>query len=156
MYIQLMSKAARPRPEDRVAAECHCLPLRMVHRIVTGVYDAALRPHDLRVAQMNVLVAIAKMGDEATPARVSRYLLIEKSTLSRDLERMQERGWIAADPEGAGRKLRLTADGRRLLERVLPAWEAAQKETEALLGKSATDALRATAARVRTRLHDSS
>jgi DNA-binding MarR family transcriptional regulator len=147
-----MAPKRNARIEERVAAECHSLPLRLIHRVVTGMYDDALRRYDLRVSQMNILVTIAMMGDEATPARVSRYLVIEKSTVSRDLERMQERGWIVAEPDGGGRRLSLTAEGRRLLDRALPAWEAAQKEAEALMGKSMTRALRTTAARLRARL----
>jgi len=135
-------------PEDRIAAECHCLPLRMLHRAVTAVYDDALRPFDLRAAQMNVLVTVAKMGVHATPALVVKYLAIEKSTLSRDLERMEERGWLKSEARGAGRRLEMTAKGRRLLERVLPAWEAAQAETKKLLG-SAAPAIDAAATRLR-------
>ncbi len=135
-----------------MAAECHCLPLRMVHRVVTGIYDGALRPFDLRIAQMNLLATIAKMGPDATPARLSGFLLIEKSTLSRDLERMAQRRWIKVADEGRARRLSLTTDGRRLLERALPAWETAQKDAEKLLGKATTEAIGVTAARLRTRL----
>lgn len=35
--------------------------LRMLNRIVTNIYDEALRPLDLKVSQMNVLVAAAKL-----------------------------------------------------------------------------------------------
>ena len=146
-----MARKQDSKPQDRIAAECHCLPLRMIHRAVTGIYDDALRPFDVRVSQMNILAAIAKMGAAATPAWVVKYLLIEKSTLSRDLERMEERGWINSEVRGAGRRLGVTAEGRRLLERVLPAWEDAQRQTEKLLGKSLTTTLDAAASRIRNR-----
>jgi DNA-binding MarR family transcriptional regulator len=147
-----MARKPTAKLEHRIAAECHSLPLRLVHRVVTGMYDDALRRFELRVSQMNILVTIAMMREQATPVRVSRYLVIEKSTLSRDLERTEERGWIVADPGGGGRRLSLTAEGRRLLNRALPAWEAAQRQTEELMGKSMTRALRTTAARLRARL----
>jgi DNA-binding MarR family transcriptional regulator len=151
-YIQPMARKKSASPAERIMAECNCLPLRMVHRIVTGMYDDALRSYDLRVSQLNIMVAIAMMGDAATAAQVSRYLLLEKSTLSRDLERMAERGWIGVDTRGGARTLRLTAEGQRLLDRALPAWEKAQKDSEALLGKSVAQALRAAATRMRTQL----
>jgi DNA-binding MarR family transcriptional regulator len=131
--------------DERIAAECHCIPLRMVHRVVTGLYDEALRPFGLRAAQLNVLVAVAKLGDDASAAQVARYLSIEKSTLSRDLERMAEHKWVET-----GRALKLTRDGRRLVERALPAWERAQAEAQALLGRTAVSAIRAAADRIRT------
>jgi DNA-binding MarR family transcriptional regulator len=149
VYIQLMGRKESRTAEARIAAECHSTPLRMVHRVVTAIYDRALRPFDLRIAQGNLLVAISVMGEHATAARLSSYLMIEKSTLSRDLERLQERRWIAVDGEGRTRRLRLTAEGRRLVERTLPAWEEAQAEVEALLGRTTTAALAATAARLR-------
>jgi DNA-binding MarR family transcriptional regulator len=138
--------------EDRLADECHSLPLRMIHRAVMGIYDAALRPFDLRVAQMNLLVVIAKMGVHATPARLSSYLIIEKSTLSRDLERLEQRRLIKVVDEGRTRRLSLTAEARRLLERVLPVWEEAQAQVDALLGAGAVEALRKAAPRIRARL----
>ena len=54
------------RPEDKIAAECLCMPLRLVHRVVTGIYDEALRPLGVRIAQLNLLVGIARMSDRAT------------------------------------------------------------------------------------------
>jgi DNA-binding MarR family transcriptional regulator len=140
---------ARTTLSERIAVECHSLPLRLVHRVVSGIYDDALRPLDLRISQLNVLAAIELMGEQATPARVSGYLAIEKSTLSRDLERMRARGWIDIEPRRAGRKLVLTADGRELMARAAPAWEAAQRAASALLGQPMSEALRAVAEQAR-------
>jgi DNA-binding MarR family transcriptional regulator len=147
-----VSRKSPIRSEERVAAECHSLPVRMIHRVMTGIYDDALRALDLRAAQMNLLVVIAKMGAVATPARLSAFLLIEKSTLSRDLERMEQRRWIKIEEEGRTRRLSLTAEGRRLLERAMPAWERAQAEVEELLGPGTIEALRSAATRIRARL----
>ncbi len=44
---------------DKVASECVAVRLRMLNRVITNIYDDALRPLDLKVSQMNILVAAA-------------------------------------------------------------------------------------------------
>ncbi len=127
------------------------MPLRLLHRVVTGMYDDALRPLGLRVAQLNILVAIAKMAGDATAARIGKYLAIEKSTLSRDLERMIARRWIESIADGRSRSLQLSGEGRRLLERAEPAWASAQEHARELLGKATLRSLGAAADRARAR-----
>ena len=47
---------------DKIAGECIAVRLRMLNRVITNIYDNALRPLDLKVSQMNILVAAAKVG----------------------------------------------------------------------------------------------
>jgi hypothetical protein len=47
---------------DKIASECVAVRLRMLNRVITNIYDDALRPLELKVSQMNILVAAAKMG----------------------------------------------------------------------------------------------
>ena len=58
-----MPRASRDRPAAEViAAECLAVRVRTLNRAVTALYDDALRPHGLRVGQLNLLVAVARMG----------------------------------------------------------------------------------------------
>ena len=122
---------------DRIAASCIAVRLRLLNRVVTNLYDDALRPLGLKVSQLNVLVVAAKLG-VARPAEVSELLHLDLSTLSRNVDRMMARGWLEAVPEEDARTqpFRLTDQGRRLLERAIPAWEKAQKQAADLLGES--------------------
>src|SRR3989441_4240081 len=103
---------------DKIAGECIAVRLRMLNRIITNIYDDALRPLDLRVSQMNILVAAAKMRT-ARPAAVCEHLHLDVSTLSRNVERMKGRGWLEVVPDKDGRSqpFRLTPQGRNLLEK---------------------------------------
>jgi DNA-binding MarR family transcriptional regulator len=123
------------RQVDRVAASCIAVRLRLLNRVVTNLYDEALRPLGLKVSQMNVLVVAAKLG-VARPAQVSELLHLGVSTLSRNVDRMMAKGWLEAVPEEDARTqpFRLTERGRRLLERAIPAWEKAQQQAAELLG----------------------
>lgn len=121
---------------DRIAASCIAVRLRLLNRVVTNLYDEALRPLGLKVSQMNVLVVAAKLG-VARPTQVSELLHLDISTLSRNVDRMMAKGWLETVPEEGARTqpFRLTDQGRRLLERAIPAWEKAQEQAAELLGE---------------------
>src|SRR4051794_25533815 len=106
---------------DTIARECVAVRLRTLNRVISNVYDDALRPLDLKVSQMNILVAAAKMGT-ARPAEVCAYLHLDVSTLSRNVERMKTRGWLEVVPDEDGRSqpFRLTPRGWKLLEKAVP------------------------------------
>src|SRR6476469_692575 len=122
-----MPRASSDRPvAEVIAAECLAVRVRALNRAVTALYDEALRPHGLRVGQLNLLVAVARMGT-ARPADLCRVLCMDKSTLSRDVEVMRRNGWLEVEsPGGRSRPLRLSPLGQALLERVAPAWRQAQ------------------------------
>jgi DNA-binding MarR family transcriptional regulator len=134
---------------DKIASECVAVRLRMLNRIVTNVYDDALRPLDLKVSQMNILVAAAKMGT-ARPVEVCQHLHLDVSTLSRNVERMKTRGWLEVVPDEDGRSqpFRLTPQGRKVLEKAIPAWSKAQQQVKKVLGKDFVEQLNQTISRV--------
>lgn len=129
---------------DTIAQECIASRLRALNRFVTNIYDEALRPLGLKASQHNLLVAIAKMG-EAKPAVLSKMFHMDASTLSRNVERMRQRGWVAASPGEDGRTvlLSLTGPGQELLQRATAGWRAAQKEITDLLGQEGVSMLHA-------------
>src|SRR2546423_5911507 len=120
---------------DKIAGECIAVRLRMLNRIITNIYDNALRPLNLKVSQMNILVAAAKMGT-ARPLEVCEYLHLDVSTLSRNVERMKARGWLEVVPDEDGRSqpFQLTPQGRKVLEKAVPAWNEAQQQVTMVLG----------------------
>src|SRR5256714_14219359 len=134
---------------DKVASECVAVRLRMVNRVITNIYDDALRSLDLKVSQMNILVAAAKMGT-ARPIEVCEHLHLDVSTLSRNVERMKARGWLEVVPNDDGRSqpFRLTPQGRKLLEKAIPAWSEAQQQVKKLLGERFVEQLINTTKRV--------
>jgi DNA-binding MarR family transcriptional regulator len=81
---------------------------------------------------------------------VRRFLRIEKSTLSRDVELMQRNAWVESDPPNGGRSqtIRLTPQGQKLLVKIRPSWEKAQAEAKLLIGEDGEAALRQMASRL--------
>jgi DNA-binding MarR family transcriptional regulator len=144
-----MGEKENEAPAGRMAQECLGVRLRVLNRVVSGIYDEALRPFGLKISQLNVLVVVARMG-EAQPARLCQILHMDASTLSRNVERIRKRGWLRAAPGEDGRTqlLSITPEGRELLAAVVPAWEQAQDQVAELLGTEGTAALRALARRL--------
>lgn len=120
---------------ESIATSCIAGRFRLLNRVITNLYDDALRPLGVKLSQGNVLAVVAKLG-VARPAEVCDILELDASTLSRTVDRMAENGWIEILPDVDGRshRFRLTNAGRRLLERAIPAWEKAQAEAKKLLG----------------------
>lgn len=108
---------------------------RRLNRVISKIYDDALRELSISSAQFNQLVAISvgqAQGMRATD--LGRALDIEKSTLSRNLARMQDAGWIRQIPHGKHTLLELTSAGETLLHTAYPKWRDAQSAAETALG----------------------
>ena len=121
---------------DTITSECLAVRIRLLNRTVTNIFDEALRPLGVKVSQLNVLMVVAKR-EPTSPGEVARRLNMEKSTLSRNVDRMRTRGWLRVSEGDSGRKqiLELGPAGRKLIEKSLPFWKKAQARTEALLGQ---------------------
>lgn len=121
---------------QRVANNCLARKIRQSSRVITAIYDEALRAHGLKVSQFNILVAIGVSG-EATPAELQHHLALEKSTLSRNAERMVAKGWLESRKVDGERGVhyRLARKGRGLVERAMPDWKAAEVVARKRLGK---------------------
>jgi DNA-binding MarR family transcriptional regulator len=120
---------------DTIAKTCIAGRLRLINRVVTNIYDDALRPLGLKISQGNILILTGKMG-VASPVQVCEYLQLDISTLSRNVELMRKNGWLEEVPgeDARSHPFRLTVEGKRLIEKAIPAWEKAQAEARELLG----------------------
>ncbi len=117
--------------------------MRILSRVITKMYDDALRPLDLKTSQLNILVVIGRRG-LARPAEICNRLKMDFSTVSRNVDRIRARGWVEVvdDAEdGRAHQFRLSAKGRRLLDKARPAWEEAQQKVRKLLGRTGVTAL---------------
>ena len=119
----------------KMAQECIAVRMRMLNRVVTNMYDDALRPFGLKISQSNILVALANMK-LARPSEIGDVLQIDASTLSRNLDRMKSRGWIesVADNDGRAQPVRLTSAGHKMIKDIAAPWEQAQQRVHDLMG----------------------
>ncbi len=68
---------------------------------------------------------------------------MERSTVSRDVERMQANGWLdsATGEDARTSVLKVTLAGKKMLEKVAPSWHEVQQRAIAILGKDQIAAL---------------
>lgn len=124
------------------SAECVALRIRRMSRIITRYYDDALRPLGLTASQFTLLTAIAQR-DGVTASEIGMELDIEKSTLSRNLRRLEALGLVAMDPPAGrhGRGLHLTPKGETAILDAYPHWRRTQKKVEGALGNTSRSAI---------------
>ena len=98
---------------ETIATSCIAGRLRLLNRVITNLYDDALRPLGIKLSQGNILAITAKLG-VARPAQVCDILELDTSTLSRTVDRMVDNGWLEILPDDDGRShpFRLTDEGR--------------------------------------------
>jgi DNA-binding MarR family transcriptional regulator len=100
-----------------------------------------LRPFGLKSSQLGLLVAVTKAG----PVRrieLGRLLSLDPSTLTRNLAGMRRHSWIEEVPDDGdqrGAPLQTTATGRKLLQRIAPAWHRAQSRAKKVLESAGVD-----------------
>ena len=114
---------------------CTCANLRKAARVVTKVYDVALQPSGLKATQFTVLATLAKRGD-APLTRLAEVLVMDRTTLTRNLKPLVRRGLIRIEQEADQRvrKVSLTTNGQNLLDAARPGWEQAQSRIVESLG----------------------
>lgn len=120
-----------------IASSCLASRARYLDRVLSRIYDGALRPHGVTGAQLGMLVAIALAGP-TTPTWVGRRLELEKSTVSRNLARLRA-ARLVTDEGG----LRVTSRGADLIRAAHPAWRQAQRQAREVLGALAPQLLSA-------------
>src|ERR687892_1580813 len=115
---------------------CACFNLRKVTRAVTQLYDEMLRPAGLRVTQFSLLVAV-RMAGPVGVTRLAEITVMDRTTLTRNLELLQKQGLIeiAAGADRRSRIVTITAEGNGAIAEALPFWKKAQSHVVNSLGQ---------------------
>ena len=117
-------------------AACTCANLRMAARAVTQAYDAALQSTGLKATQFTLLATLDGVGD-APLTRLADALVMDRTTLTRNLKPLVRQGLIRIDHEEDQRVriVSLTETGRTAFEAARPRWEQAQLRIVENLGQ---------------------
>ncbi|HET9050388.1 MAG TPA: MarR family winged helix-turn-helix transcriptional regulator [Candidatus Dormibacteraeota bacterium] len=141
-----MAQPAPPSDFDRdcheVMSSCACESLRRTSRAVTARYQEGLRAVGVSAAQLPILVAAHVMGP-APVGSLATQLLMDRTTLTRNLVGLRDAGLVTVDPD-VDRRVRLVAltpAGRRTLRRGIRAWRDAQAQMVSLFGSERMSAL---------------
>ena len=121
---------------------CLCSNLRKAARTVTQAYDAALLPSDIKITQFILLSKLSTLG-EVPVSTLADALVMDRTTLTRNLKPLISRGWIriAADDDRRVRLVSLTREGQARFEDAHPHWQQAQVQMTERLGTERLGAL---------------
>jgi DNA-binding MarR family transcriptional regulator len=114
---------------------CMSATFRRASRVLSQLYEEALRPTGLRATQFTVLQTLSLAG-EVTQGKLGEILAMDSTTLTRTLSTMGRRGWIAKR-RGEDRRewrMRLSRAGEVQFKDALPHWERAQTRLRRRLG----------------------
>jgi DNA-binding MarR family transcriptional regulator len=130
---------------DEQFVGCLAGNLRAAARVVTRVYDVALRQHGVRITQVALLTTVRRL-QPLTTTELAGELVSERSAVTRDVGRLQRAGLLRSAPrpgDGRAREVSITADGEALLRRCAPAWRAVQQASRDAIGaEQATELVR--------------
>lgn len=108
-------------------------------RIVSRIYRKHFAEFDITISQLSILSVVAKKKGSVTQKLLSDLLFLEKSTVSRNLRRLFNSGYLERN---SSKEIKITNTGKRLLENVIPLWDKAMLETREILkndGENAVD-----------------
>jgi len=127
---------------DTMLKDCFLHRIRLLSRTITSIFDEALKPMNMKVTQMNMLGVVTKLGP-ITPSDMCQKLSMDKSTLSRNVDRLIEYGWLVliAGDNSRSHQLKVTEKGREILRRATKYWKQAQARTKKVLGKKGSQAV---------------
>lgn len=130
-----------PRPS---LTECNCRSVRQAARYVTQFYDRHLAPSGLRISQFGILATL-KLKGALTINELAAELVIDRTTLGRNILPLERDGLIAVKPSPADRRskeLHLTALGEKRYRDARKYWQEAQKGFEEVFGDQRSADLR--------------
>ena len=128
----------------QVRDTCLCLHVQRAARALARRFDELFRPLELTSGQFSLLMSLnrpvpPRIGD------VSELLAMDRTTLTAALKPLQRRGLVKVSidkTDKRGRRLTLTASGRKLLAAAVPLWKREHAAIERLVMGEA-DRLRA-------------
>ena len=117
--------------------------MRAAARKTTAVYDAALRPAGVNVAQFSLLRKIER-AEPVSLTELGRLAELDRSTVGRNVKVLQRMRLVRVTPGADHREATVSLDEPSLavLRDGAPLWDKAQRQVETALGAETATHLR--------------
>jgi DNA-binding MarR family transcriptional regulator len=128
-----------------MASICYCAALRAAARKTTAIYDAALAPIGVNVAQFSLLRRI-RSAAPVSLSELGRLADLDRSTVGRNVKVLQHMGLARVAARADDQREAMVTLGERgltALQEGAPLWDEAQRRVEATLGAEGAARLRA-------------
>lgn len=129
--------AKKLSPFDEIAPQyCVNARIRRLHRTIDGAYQQMMRPYSLRGSMLSILFIVGKRQN-TNQKTLSTMLVLDESTISRDLKKLIERGLISysVGSDNRNKELELTSNGVLLVNEIAPQWNRLHQLFENVLGE---------------------
>ena len=122
---------------------CYCAAVRAASRKMTALYDGALAPGGINIAQFSLLRRIERAG-ALSLTELGRRAELDRSTIGRNVRVLEKLALVrlASAKDQREAAVSLTEAGRDALKRAAPLWEEAQARIESALGSDGARALK--------------
>ncbi|HTW84219.1 MAG TPA: MarR family transcriptional regulator [Candidatus Sulfotelmatobacter sp.] len=145
------AEGAAADPIDlRELRSCTAARLRRAARRVSQLYDDALEPAGVTIAQFGLLAQLEGSLAQSTTGialgELAERMTTDPTTLTRNLRPLEARGLLRTAPDTQDRRvrrIRITPTGRAALRAAIPLWRRAQAQVEGALGSGDVGTLRA-------------
>ncbi|HWT62016.1 MAG TPA: MarR family transcriptional regulator [Ochrobactrum sp.] len=116
--------------------------MRQAARKSSAIYDEALAPLGINIAQFSLLRKVSRAGSISL-TELAHKAELDRSTMGRNAKVLQRMGLIepAASEDHRETSVTLTNEGHDIVERGAPLWDKAQDEIEARLGDDGVEQL---------------
>jgi len=131
LYIQLYMKYQ--------LEQCIGSRMRALSRKVDSLYRKELGHSGVTENQLSIMMALYKMGTTEQKT-LGEFLILEKSSLSRNLVRLIDAGYIQKSGAVNRPKLAITPTGKQKVEGLIPAWETVMDTMHQVLDEQDIDA----------------
>jgi DNA-binding MarR family transcriptional regulator len=121
---------------------CFNSKIRRLSRMITHIYEKELHGFGLRSSQVSILMMLGKKGS-ANQKEVADILFIDQSTMSRDLGKLIDNGFVQITKGDDARHslLELSKKGYKLLDEIVPVWKSMHERIEKTLGSLSISSL---------------
>ncbi|MDR3485222.1 MAG: MarR family winged helix-turn-helix transcriptional regulator [Bradyrhizobium sp.] len=122
---------------------CYCTLLRAATRKVGSVYDDALVPLGINIAQYSLLRMIERL-QPVSFTDLGRVAELDRSTVGRNVRVLERMGLVDTGRNGADHReavVSLAYRGKQVLREAMQLWEECQRRIEARLGPAKVKAL---------------
>ncbi len=119
---------------------CFCFAFRRASRSISQRYDHIFSTIGIRSTQFNLLAGLAHYQAK-TLTDLAVWLVMDRTTLTRNLKPLERAGWIQCltSSDKRSRPYTLTPAGLEILQKAMPLWKSMQDQVHKVFGQEYCD-----------------